>query len=339
MNLRNWADDGSDEEDGPSEEQEDKNSGPDPTAPQANLQKEREDRRVQDRDQQGQGQGQGQAQNPRSNYNDIPMNGPFVAFVGNLPFNITVNELGNFFHGGGCHVADVVIKVDEFKKPRGFAHVTFEDRDSLIEAFKATGCLLGGREIKVDFNSNKSSPRGGRMGGDRDNRGGGGGGGGGGDRDGGRESGRDGGREETEVSWVRAPKPVPVPPKPELRRNDSRDSRDGRDNRDNRGERDNRGGNSNNSRDNRDNRDNRDVRDNRHGPSPRNSNRDADQAPTPPAVRPKIVLAPRNIPLEGVEVSAKVSDIFGGGRPQDENKYEVRIFFLLSFLYYIYTSH
>jgi hypothetical protein len=50
------------------------------------------------------------------------------------------------------------------------------------------------------------------------------------------------------------------------------------------------------------------------------------ELPLPPATRPKILIAPRTILVEGGDHPiAKVSDIFGGGKAHDENKYEVRV--------------
>ena len=48
----------------------------------------------------------------------IPANGPYVAFVTNLPFSADVNFIGNYFFNGGCDVEDVKLKIDEFGKFR-----------------------------------------------------------------------------------------------------------------------------------------------------------------------------------------------------------------------------
>lgn len=252
--LRDWADAASDDEgSAPENQNDDNNNSSDPYAPQ---QKQREPER--------------EIEQPyRQNHTDIPMGGPYWAFVGNLKFNLVENDIGNYFHGGGCAVKDVMMKLDEQGKSRGFALVEFMDRESLLQSFKANGEMLGSRPIKVDYHSNS----------DRRDRG-------------------NHGREETGNSWSRAPKrePSASTSQGDISRQNSRGSDRGGD----------RGG----------------------GGSPRGNNnrdrssRESEQAS--PAVRTKIVLAPRKVPLEGEEQPApRVSDIFGGGKPHDENKYEV----------------
>lgn len=212
------------------------------------------------------------------------MNGPFFAYVGNLPYNISEREVGEFFVRGDCDVQDVIIKLDDQGRGRGYAHVEFKNRESLLKSFEANGYEIGQRSIKVDYHPVKQkNDRGGRMGG-------------GGDRDRDRN---DNIREETEVSWVRAPRrePAPLPPKSDSNRPIVRG-----------------------------NAPDRGDRGSDRGATRGVSNRDrpAREQEQPPAVRPKIVLAPRKINVEGEEQpAARVSDIFGGGKPHDENKYEV----------------
>ena len=291
---RNWADDESSDDEDHTQDNQSDDKNVDPNAPQASLQQEREQGR---RKETGQDTGRDMQQAPssRNSTSDIPMTGPFVAFVGNLPFDTTENDVGNFFHDGGCNVDRITIKLDDSGKSRGFAHVEFSDRKSLILSFDANGARFGGRDMKVDYQSSRSkSDRGGRSGG--------------GDRDGDRRDRNSSQRDETEMPWDR--KATPLPPK-----NDDRSSRRGseRDNRDNRGG------------------DNRNDRsDNRGGGNVGSSRKETEQLP--PAVRPKIILAPRKVPLEGSEAPiAKVSDIFGGGKPHDENKYEVSTYIYISF--------
>ena len=325
-----WADaDSSDDEKAPKQgNSHNDERDHDPNAPQPRLQQEREMNR--DRDQgRNQGRDNRQAPSPRNNNNsEIQMTGPFVAYVGNLAFSATTHDIGNFFHNGGCNVSEVTILMDEGGKPRGFAHVEFGDRESLISSFEADGHELLGRKLKVNYQymKSKGGDRGGRMGGGM-----GGGGDRGGDRD--RDNRNEGNREETERNWDRAPKAV-LPPKPDVRtarrdeRNDRGDARDGdRGGGDRGGDRSyNRGNERGNERGN-----DRNERGGGGGGGNRiNSNRDTEPSlPAPPAVRQKIILAPKKVAVEGEEVTApvsKVSDIFGGGRPHDENKYEVRTY-------------
>jgi len=85
---------------------------------------------------------------------DAPMTGPFVAYVGNLSFQTTAQSIGEFFEGGGCEVTAVNMAEDsESGRSRGFAHVTFGTRESLIKSLEADGVTHDGRAIKVDINS------------------------------------------------------------------------------------------------------------------------------------------------------------------------------------------
>lgn len=280
---RSWADEGNssdDESTTPENHNEDKTS--DPYAPELKEQHQSHHQQQQHQQQQQQRPERGESQTRRNSNSDIPMNGPFFAYVGNLPYSATTRDVGEFFEGGQCDVQDVIIKLDEQGRGRGFAHVEFKNRESLLKSFEANGCEMGSRCIKVDYHPVKSkNDRGGRMGG-------------GGDRDRNENN-----REETEVSWVRAPRrePAPLPPKPESNRPIVRGTAPGDRNSD-------RGS-------------SRGVNNNRDRPT-------REQEQQPPAVRPKIILAPRKVNVEGEEQPvARVSDIFGGGKPHDENKYEV----------------
>jgi len=142
---------------------------------------------------------------PTASAADVPSHPPFVAYVGNLPFSATMNDVGDFFYHGGCNVKDVDVKMGDDGRPRGYATVEFADRDSLVKALTATGANFGGRQLRVDVDTKKPPQGGGgsrREGGgfrDRDR-----------DRDGGGASAQDGGDEV----WSRAPKrePAKVPP-------------------------------------------------------------------------------------------------------------------------------
>jgi RNA recognition motif. (a.k.a. RRM, RBD, or RNP domain) len=293
---RSWADEGNssdDESTTPESHNEDKTV--DPYAPEPKEQHQQQQQHQHQQQQQQQQQQQrperGEAQTGRNSFSEIPMTGPFVAYVGNLPYSITARDVGEFFERGDCDVADVIIKMDEQGRGRGFAHVEFKNRDSLLKSFEANGYEIGQRSIKVDYHPVKQkNDRGGRMGG-------------GGDRDRDRN---DNNREETEVSWVRAPRrePAPLPPKPESNRPIVRGNAPDRGDRGN---------------------DRGATRGGGGGGGVSNRDRPArEQEQQPPAVRPKIILAPRKVNVEGEEQPvARVSDIFGGGKPHDENKYEV----------------
>ena len=225
---------------------------------------------------------------------DVPTKGPFIAYVGNLPFSATENMVGNFFEGGGCGVKDVMMKFGEDGRPRGFANVEFFDRESLCKALTANGEVMGGRSIRVDVDM-KRPPRNDHASGDR--------------REGGRDRERDGGRrgyregdvggrddrpvkDEPEGMWNRAAarREPPLPPRANKRSGkEERDKADGT------------------------------ISDAATAASPTAT------PPAPPATRPMIKIQPRTLPVEAVGLlsSAPNQSIFGGGKAHDEKAYEV----------------
>jgi len=121
---------------------------------------------------------------------EIPTSPPFVAYVGNLSFEIAENDVEEFFTSAGCDVASVrlVRSKEDRSRLKGFGYVEFNDQKSLKNALAQHDSELLGRAIRVDIatgqkpNSNYgSSQRGGRKewnqrgsGGDYDNSSGGG---------------------------------------------------------------------------------------------------------------------------------------------------------------------
>lgn len=98
-------------------------------------------------------------------------------YVGNIPFSTSDDELKELFGEFG-EVTDVHIPEDrESGRPRGFAFVTMDSKDGMVNAIKdLDGAEFGGRNLRV----NEAKPRedrGGGGGGRGGNRGGGGGGG------------------------------------------------------------------------------------------------------------------------------------------------------------------
>ncbi|KAI5796534.1 hypothetical protein EDC01DRAFT_651647 [Geopyxis carbonaria] len=77
-----------------------------------------------------------------------------VLFIGNLPFNLTDEDLDELFKDvKGC--IDVRIAVDKRTgQPRGFAHADFKDIESCVAAkTQLTGTQIYGRMIRTDFSS------------------------------------------------------------------------------------------------------------------------------------------------------------------------------------------
>lgn len=85
---------------------------------------------------------------------------PYVAFVGNLPFNIEVNELERVF--SPLTIGNV--RIPKFQgKPKGFAYLEFSSAEDLKRALGKHGSLIQGRPIKMDVadGSRETAPTGG----------------------------------------------------------------------------------------------------------------------------------------------------------------------------------
>ncbi|KAI5988890.1 hypothetical protein EDC04DRAFT_3128313 [Pisolithus marmoratus] len=77
----------------------------------------------------------------------LPTRPPYTAFVGNLTFDITENELETFF--GPHEIKSVKIIKDRDDKPKGFGYIEFTELDALKDALTRTGANLSGRTVRV----------------------------------------------------------------------------------------------------------------------------------------------------------------------------------------------
>jgi len=102
---------------------------------------------------------------------EIPTSPPFVAYVGNLSFEIVENDVEEFFTSAGCDVTSVrlVRSKEDPSRLKGFGYVEFNDQKSLKNALAQHDSELLGRAIRVDIatgqksnNNYGSSQRGGR---------------------------------------------------------------------------------------------------------------------------------------------------------------------------------
>ena len=85
----------------------------------------------------------------------IPTQAPYTAFVGNLAFDLTENELEQFFSGikvsrlsfssnwrsHDMQTKSVKIIKSKDEKPKGFGYIEFEDADGLKDALLKTGSV------------------------------------------------------------------------------------------------------------------------------------------------------------------------------------------------------
>ncbi|GMR44696.1 hypothetical protein PMAYCL1PPCAC_14891, partial [Pristionchus mayeri] len=77
-------------------------------------------------------------------------------YVGNMPYQSTENDLGNFFSQVG-HVTKVRIVYDrETNRPKGFAFVEFADEQTAQAAINQfNGADFNGRSLRVNMANNR----------------------------------------------------------------------------------------------------------------------------------------------------------------------------------------
>ncbi|KAJ7116301.1 hypothetical protein C8R44DRAFT_792117 [Mycena epipterygia] len=77
----------------------------------------------------------------------LPTQAPYTAFIGNLAFDLTEQELEEFF--GSSKTKSIKIIKDREEKPKGFGYIEFADLDSLKDALAKSGSNFSGRTIRV----------------------------------------------------------------------------------------------------------------------------------------------------------------------------------------------
>ncbi|KAF7330386.1 Translation initiation factor 4B [Mycena venus] len=77
----------------------------------------------------------------------LPTQPPYTAFIGNLAFDLTEQELEEFF--GSSKTKSIKIIKDREDKPKGFGYIEFEDLDGLKDALAKSGSNFSGRTIRV----------------------------------------------------------------------------------------------------------------------------------------------------------------------------------------------
>ena len=85
-------------------------------------------------------------------------------YVGNLPFQASEEDIGNWFTQAGVTPANVTLVRDRFSgQPRGFGFVEMSNSDAQKAMQSLNGRDFGGRPLKV--NEAQDKPRGGGGGG------------------------------------------------------------------------------------------------------------------------------------------------------------------------------
>lgn len=87
----------------------------------------------------------------------LPSQPPYTAFVGNLSFDLTEAELGEFFQP--LKVKEVKVIRDRDGKAKGFGYIEFEDLDGLKEALARSGTSFANRTVRVSVAEPPKSDR------------------------------------------------------------------------------------------------------------------------------------------------------------------------------------
>ncbi|KAI0762040.1 hypothetical protein BC629DRAFT_1294352 [Irpex lacteus] len=77
----------------------------------------------------------------------LPTEPPYTAFVGNLAFDLTEQEIEDFF--SGHQLKSVKIIKDRDDKPKGFGYVEFADLEGLKDGLAKSGTPLAGRTVRI----------------------------------------------------------------------------------------------------------------------------------------------------------------------------------------------
>ncbi|CAG5130894.1 unnamed protein product, partial [Candidula unifasciata] len=103
---------------------------------------------------------------PKVDLSQIPKEGPFSAYVGNIPYDAKESDLMQFFSKLDVEMVRLIY---DSGRPKGYAYVDFKNRDSLLEALTYHEKEYMGRAIRVDLATEKNQDtRGGSRSGEPD---------------------------------------------------------------------------------------------------------------------------------------------------------------------------
>lgn len=87
----------------------------------------------------------------------IPTQPPFVAYIGNLPYDVSRQEIADFF--GEDLIEDIHLPFDKEKgKIKGFGYADFYNREGLKHALSLNGEEFKGRRLKIDISDTSNRP-------------------------------------------------------------------------------------------------------------------------------------------------------------------------------------
>ncbi|KAL1375339.1 hypothetical protein pipiens_017550 [Culex pipiens pipiens] len=87
------------------------------------------------------------------NDDTVPQNGPFQAYMSNLPYDLNEEDVYVFFDGMDIVSLRLPRDDSESGRLRGFGYVEFGKRQDLIDALSIPEPMLNGRRIRIDFSS------------------------------------------------------------------------------------------------------------------------------------------------------------------------------------------
>lgn len=93
----------------------------------------------------------------------VPKNGPFLAYLSNLPYDLDDADLEDYF--SFLSIVSVRLPREDGGRSRGYGYVEFETRDHLIEAISMPDPTINNRHIRIDVSTENDRRRQDRQGG------------------------------------------------------------------------------------------------------------------------------------------------------------------------------
>lgn len=91
------------------------------------------------------------ARGPDVDPDRIPRDPPYTAYIANLPFEVSEDEIERFFHDLRVKSIRLPREGGENGRFKGFGYVEFETRTELVDALSKNDDLMGNRKIRVDI--------------------------------------------------------------------------------------------------------------------------------------------------------------------------------------------
>ncbi|XP_061401149.1 eukaryotic translation initiation factor 4B-like [Musca vetustissima] len=95
-------------------------------------------------------------------HTNVPHKPPFIAYVNNLPFDTTDDDVYDFFNNTNIISVRLPREDGESGRLRGYGYIEFETRDDLIQALSLPDPSIKGRRIRIELSNDsdhKHGPR------------------------------------------------------------------------------------------------------------------------------------------------------------------------------------